>query len=81
MAAPPCSALSKPLKPKHLEVYAWSFVVKHLHLFHCKIYIELSKKRKDSIESKVDVKLPFAMLLMTPYIIDLTNYGPKKVHK
>jgi hypothetical protein len=34
--------------------------------FHCKIYIELSKKH--SIESKVDSKPPFAMLLMTPYM-------------
>jgi hypothetical protein len=32
--------------------------------YHCKIYTKLSKK--DSIESKVEVKPSFAMLLIRP---------------
>jgi hypothetical protein len=39
------------------------------------MYVELSKK-KNSIESKVDMKLPFAMLLMTPYMAQI-NFFPK----
>jgi hypothetical protein len=57
----------------YLEVYAWFFIGKLQHIVHCRTYIKLLKKRKkDSIESKVDMKLPFAMLnLMTPYMVQI----------
>jgi hypothetical protein len=35
----------------------------------------LNYKKKDSIESKVDVKPSFAMLLMTPYMAQI-NFFP-----
>jgi hypothetical protein len=49
----------------YLEVYTWSFIMKHLHLIQKSI---LNYQKEDSIESKVDGKPLFAMLLITPYM-------------
>jgi hypothetical protein len=42
---------------------------------HSNVKSVLNYKKKDSIESKVDLKPPFAMLLMTPYMVQI-NFFP-----
>jgi hypothetical protein len=58
----------------YLEVYAWSFCCE-APIPHSIVKSMVNYQKKYTIELKVDMKLPFAMLLMTPYMdqIDFFN--------
>jgi hypothetical protein len=55
----------------HLEVYAWSFVVKNYTLFHYRSYVELSKIRFYQIKGGHETTLCHAS--------DDTLHGPNQI--
>jgi hypothetical protein len=53
----------------------WKFTEKNTTTAHSIVKSILNYQKKDSIESKVDRKPPFPMLIMTPYIVQI-NFFP-----